>query len=78
MIETLPQVDACRGGAIAVADFHTDCVEDICAGGDPDETVCITLDALASACMETGTPIDNLYRIDANCSKYSRFKVTVN
>ena len=51
-------------------DFFDDCVDDICAGGDPMEVVCETLEAFVVVCEElTQTVINGIYRLESGCGK---------
>ena len=48
--------------------FTEGCIMDICAGGDPLEVFCDTLDALVELCEElTQTVINGDYRQDVGC-----------
>ena len=50
-------------------DFYDDCVLDICAGGDPLNVVCETLEAFVVLCEElTQTVLNGVYREEAGCS----------
>ena len=51
-------------------DFFDDCVDDICAGGDPMESVCETLEAFVVVCEElTQTVINGIYRLESGCGR---------
>ena len=69
-------LESCRDNPdVSFNDFHEDCVEDICAGGEESETICSTLEALAAVCQDSGTPVDNLYRVETDCSEYKCYKL---
>ena len=51
-------------------DFFVDCVDDICAGGDPMGVVCETLEAFVVVCEElTQTVINGIYRLESGCGR---------
>ena len=68
-MDNLNEFSTCASNLIDRAEYKTDCLEDICGGGDPLDIVCDTLDSLAGACEDVGTPIATTYRAQSGCGK---------